>query len=185
MVNSVSYGYLEYEMPASYLDSFESEMIALSARGVTLMASSGDDGAVNFQCQCDQESGSSTLAHVPANNVSYSGVGYSPSWPASSPYVTAVGATQGPEKNQPAIACSSTTGGLITTGGGFSTFYAAPSWQTNAITSYFAQAATDGTTPTPGYDPQVCMRQNIKTLIQLLFEYIRIRCLPPFVTFKT
>jgi len=46
----------------------------------------------------------------------WSGVGYFPSFPASAPYVTAVGATQGPESDDPEIACQSQEGGVITTG---------------------------------------------------------------------
>jgi subtilase family serine protease len=38
--------------------------------------------------------------------------GFNPSFPASSPYVVAVGATQGPEAGNPEIACSSLTGAL-------------------------------------------------------------------------
>ena len=46
----------------------------------------------------------------------WTGVGYFPSFPASAPYVTAVGATQGPESDDPEIACQSQEGGVITTG---------------------------------------------------------------------
>jgi subtilase family serine protease len=38
------------------------------------------------------------------------------SFPASSPYVTAVGATQGPESGTAEIVCTSDAGGVITTG---------------------------------------------------------------------
>ena len=44
------------------------------------------------------------------------GKGYFPSFPATSPYVTAVGATMGPESGDPEIACQSQLGGVITTG---------------------------------------------------------------------
>ena len=51
-------------------------MIRVSGSGVTVVASSGDDGALTT-------SGSACLCQ------------YGPSFPASNPYVTAVGATQG------------------------------------------------------------------------------------------
>lgn len=84
---------------------------------------------------------------------SWSGRGYFPSFPASSPYVTALGATQGPESGDPEIACQSQESGVITTGGGFSTYYAQPSWQTDAVAQYFATLPTDQQ-PTDGYNPQ-------------------------------
>jgi hypothetical protein len=55
---------------------------------------------------------------------------------ARSKYATSVGATQGPEAGQPEIACSSATGGLITTGGGFSTYVKRPDWQDAAVHAY-------------------------------------------------
>jgi tripeptidyl-peptidase-1 len=76
--------------------------------------------------------------------------GYNPSFPASSPYVTAVGATQGPESGAAEIACTSDQGGVITTGGGFSTKFSAPSYQTAAISGYFA-ALNSTQQPASGY----------------------------------
>jgi tripeptidyl-peptidase-1 len=62
--------------------------------------------------------------------------------------VTAVGATQGIESGTEEIACTSTTGGLITTGGGFSSHYEQPSWQAAAVEKYFSVAKQ----PVAGYD---------------------------------
>ena len=45
----------------------------------------------------------------------------------------ALGATMGIESDEPEIACTSTAGGLITTGGGFSTHYEQPSYQKAAV----------------------------------------------------
>jgi tripeptidyl-peptidase-1 len=83
---------------------------------------------------------------------SWTGRGYYPSFPATSPYVTAVGATQGPESGNPEIACQSQEGGVITTGGGFSTFYATPDWQQAAVNAYF-NGLTPDERPAPGYNP--------------------------------
>ena len=58
----------------------------------------------------------------------------------------------GPENGNPEVACQSQLGGVITTGGGFSTFNARPSWQTAAVNAYFAGLAT-GDTPASGYNP--------------------------------
>lgn len=61
-------------------------------------------------------------------------------FPATIPYITAIGATQGPEFNQPEIACTSQTGGLITTGGGFSIYFPRPSYQDAAVQAYLSRA---------------------------------------------
>lgn len=84
--------------------------------GVTLLASSGDDGAPGSQAR-----GNAIFC------------GYSPSFPASSPYVTAVGGTMGPESGMPEVSCTSDNGGVITTGGGFSNSYSQPSWQSQQV----------------------------------------------------
>jgi len=68
--------------------------------------------------------------------------------------VTAVGATDGPQNGDPEVACQSTTGGVITTGGGFSSYWEAPSWQTKAIANFFNTTSADGNTPSSGYNPQ-------------------------------
>jgi tripeptidyl-peptidase-1 len=62
-----------------------------------------------------------------------------------------VGATMGPENGDAEIACQSQLGGVITTGGGFSTYYATPSWQTDAVNAYF-DALTASNTPDAGYN---------------------------------
>ncbi len=76
--------------------------------------------------------------------------GYYPMFPASCPYVTAVGGTMGPESGNPEIACTSQTRASlvgITTGGGFSNYYAAPAFQQPFIQSYFE--SMKGTTRQP------------------------------------
>jgi tripeptidyl-peptidase-1 len=82
----------------------------------------------------------------------WTGQGYFPTFPATSPYVTAVGATQGPEAGDTEIACQSQEGGVITTGGGFSTYFPAPSWQQDAVEGYFTSLHPEHT-PRPGYNP--------------------------------
>jgi subtilase family serine protease len=66
-------------------------------------------------------------------------------WPASSPYVTAIGATMnGPElTNSSEISCSALTSSKITTGGGFSVYSPAPSFQVDAIQAYMATFTAD------------------------------------------
>jgi tripeptidyl-peptidase-1 len=78
--------------------------------------------------------------------------GYNPQFPVSSPYVLAVGATQGPENANPEVACSSDTGGIITSGGGFSDVYPMPSYQYAAVRDgYLAGLSASDNAPAPGY----------------------------------
>jgi tripeptidyl-peptidase-1 len=131
LVNSISYGSIETEVADSVADTFNTEAMRLGAQGVSVFVSSGDDGVANFQARGDA-----------------SNCGYNPSFPASSPYVTAVGATQGGVTGGDEIVCSAQTGGVITSGGGFSTKFSAPSYQTTAISEYFKTVTTQ---PASGY----------------------------------
>ena len=76
-VISISYGEGEQYITDSIAQSFQVEAMSLAAMGVTVLASSGDDGA-------------------PGPNARQNGknCGYGPQFPASCPYVTAVGGTQ-------------------------------------------------------------------------------------------
>lgn len=132
LVHSISYGGVEKAMSASQADSFNVEAMKLGLQGVSIFVSSGDDGA-------------------PGNQARYLSrkCSYSPSFPATSPYVTAVGATQGPESGSDEIACQSNEGGVITTGGGFSTLFEQPSYQSSAVSGYFANLSEQ---PVDGYD---------------------------------
>lgn len=62
-------------------------------------------------------------------------------FPASCPYVTAVGGTSGGTNgdlsNQ--ISLAANTGQNATSGGGFSTYYHMPDFQATAVNNYFAQ----------------------------------------------
>ena len=122
MVTSISYGYTENDLIngyTSYLDSFNTEAMKLALMGVTILVASGDDGVANFVARSD-----------------LSQCGYNPSFPASNPYVLAVGGTQGPESSTAEKAASCSTAG-ITTGGGFSNYYLAPAYQHDDIHHYF------------------------------------------------
>jgi len=130
-VASISYGALEPELSSSVMNAFNTEAMKLGAQGVSVFVSSGDDGVANFQARGDQ-----------------SACGYIPSFPASSPFVTAIGATQGGINGGSEIACSASTGGGITSGGGFSGHFSAPSYQTSQISDYFSALST---APESGY----------------------------------
>lgn len=77
LVISFSYGISEVYISKGEYELFNSQAIKLGAMGVTLLFASGDDGVSTNSAR---------------NNPN--GCGYAPFFPASSPYVTAVGATQ-------------------------------------------------------------------------------------------
>jgi len=78
--------------------------------------------------------------------------GYYPQFPASSPYVTAVGATNGPQAGRPEVTCQSNeNGALITSGGGFSNVYKLPYFQTDVVATYFATVSGTFRDPVTGY----------------------------------
>ena len=77
LVISISYGQDEAYTSSSELDLFNAQAIKLGAMGVSIFVSSGDDGANSRDVRTNGKSS----------------CGYQPSFPATSPYVTAVGAT--------------------------------------------------------------------------------------------
>lgn len=143
LVYSVSYGIDEHQYQ-KYITRCDTEYMKLGTVGVSVLVASGDDGA-NGDEAC--------LGTYPLM-----GGGY----PATSPYVTSVGATQqdhnathpstattAPVCSEihfcadgttqpvtPEYACSHGLGSLITTGGGFSYFTDQPSYQKDAVLSY-------------------------------------------------
>ena len=100
--------------------------------GVTIVVASGDDGVANSWTY---------------NNIS--NCGYDPAFPASSPYVTTVGATMGPEIGSTEVVCDANLGGVITSGGGFSVLSSMPSYQNRAVNGYFSKASPQ---PVAGYN---------------------------------
>jgi subtilase family serine protease len=132
MVYSISYGIYELDISSSSITSFNVEAQKAGLRGITILASSGDDGMAGSDFRPRSAGGGGTSLAL---------CGYYASWPASSPYVTAVGATMnGPSlTNSPEIVCAANTGSIITSGGGFSNTIASPSFQANAVKSYFAK----------------------------------------------
>lgn len=129
-VFSISYGADEDQITASYGATFNTLAIKLGVQGVSITVASGDDGAI-----------SASARKNPLR------CGFSPSFPASSPYVTSVGGTMGPENGLAEMACQSDKGGIITSGGGFSSIYDLPDWQKSYVSSYFN--AVDGTSSNP------------------------------------
>jgi tripeptidyl-peptidase-1 len=94
MSNSISWGTVEQYQAVSTMQQFDYQAMILGLQGVTITVSSGDDGVSGNSCSCTSASGS-RLGHW-SGATSWTGSGYFPSFPATSPHVTAVGATMGP-----------------------------------------------------------------------------------------
>ena len=131
---------------SGFVQVTNSQFAAVTARGVTFMVSSGDSGAHGRT-----DDGCST----PKTH---------PDWPTSCQWITAVGATQikdgvsngpfdtpycqKPTGGLPAcatggteITCSTATGALITSGGGFANYAPQPAWQSAVVATYLASGA--------------------------------------------
>lgn len=134
----ITYGACESAVGEASVDSINSILEQANAQGMTVVAASGDDGAAD----CDAGT-SSTPPSVASQ-------GLAVDFPASSPYVTAVGGTEFDEGSEtywqaqstndilssalsyiPEVAWNYTTanGYLSATGGGVSSYNAKPTWQ--------------------------------------------------------
>lgn len=116
---STSYGDDEQSVPLSYAKSVCQGFAALGAKGHTLFFSSGDSG-VGTNGTCTSNDGKNTAEFLPA-------------FPASCPYITAVGGT----RDYPEIVAYDTTNGYAS-GSGFSNYFAQPSYQSSVVNSYVA-----------------------------------------------
>lgn len=138
---SISWGADERQEGISYNQVVETNFMKMNARGTTILASSGDTGAPGTQCG--------------------SPFAMNPSYPASSQYVLAVGATMFTAANtnvpintsfcsgssaNPPCAISGTEAPAqvpevnFASGGGFSTMFPQPSWQKTAVSKYLSRA---------------------------------------------
>jgi hypothetical protein len=98
-VTSISWGNDERYTSPSVMAAFEREAIKLGAIGVTILVSSGDNGVAGYDCKkgaCDESSSSDSSYWTKSS--SWTGTGFFPKFPAGCPWVTAVGATAGPER---------------------------------------------------------------------------------------
>ena len=112
LVISTSYGDDEPSVDFDYATRVNTEFAKAGARGVSILFSSGDGGVAGGQSQrCTN---------------------FIPTYPAGSPYVTAVGATRlitGVPLNETSASFSS---------GGFSNYWPIPDWQKDAVADYFS-----------------------------------------------
>ncbi|KAF8264598.1 subtilisin-like protein [Lactarius quietus] len=115
---STSYADYEYIVPPEYLERICYLFAQLGARGVSVIFSTGDWGVGQGSCTFRDSSGNPIDLFLPV-------------FPASCPYVTSVGGTQGGRsENDPEVAAS-------ISGGGFSSFFPRPLYQDNVVPNFF------------------------------------------------
>ncbi|PPQ94446.1 hypothetical protein CVT25_002537 [Psilocybe cyanescens] len=108
---TTSYGDDEQTVPLDYATKVCNMLGTLGSLGTTVFYSSGDEGVGGGDCKTND--GKSTVLFQPA-------------FPASCPFVTAVGATT---RINPEVAISFS-------GGGFSRYFPTPSYQTTAVNTF-------------------------------------------------
>lgn len=130
LVHSMSYGLGESEISStssSVLDRINTEVQKMGTRGISVFIASGDSGVAGRGA-----------------NSNPSACGFDPSWPASIPYATSVGATQwinGAQANgETTCSISNNPPALITSGGGFSTLFKRESYMDAAWKAWYTPA---------------------------------------------
>ncbi|KAG9312229.1 peptidase S8/S53 domain-containing protein [Chiua virens] len=134
-VISTSYSDDEADLTLAYASRQCTEYGKLGLLGVTFLYSSGDNGVAGNGNTCLNPNGSQSV----------DGKIFNPTFPSTCPYVTSIGATQvsaGKTVSDPESACEE----RIRSGGGFSNYFALPSYQNAAVTSYLK----DTPPPYPG-----------------------------------
>lgn len=115
---SISYGEDEQTWPQAQAQKICQMFGQLGSRGVTILFASGDNGPGGAGGYCENNDQSKQQ--------------YVPSFPATCPFVTAVGGTTSIPETVATLS-----------GGGFSNYFAQPSYQTSAVQGYLAkQSAT-------------------------------------------
>ncbi|KAL9080561.1 MAG: hypothetical protein Q9157_000703 [Trypethelium eluteriae] len=123
-VISISYGEQEDDLPTNYQQRQCAEMMKLGMQGTSIILASGDSGVAARGTDDGNADGCLGTGQV-----------FNPDFPASCPYVTALGATVlygNVSKDQESAVTR------FPSGGGFSNIYATPSYQNATIQNYFA-----------------------------------------------
>lgn len=168
LVHSISWGDAEAGFPSAFVETLDYLLMKLTLRGITMIAASGDNGisAVNAGCNF--------LSDIIA----------------SSPWVTAVGATMPSLEAMPycrkerfstvlgncdemgAAVCSVSAGALITSSGYFSVYRHRPSYQDSAVGAWLDSSACKPCRAQPGRPEQA---SHIKVPCQHVSEDSRCR----------
>ncbi|KAI8212522.1 Aorsin [Colletotrichum sp. SAR 10_76] len=133
-VISISYSKSEADLPFYYQQRQCNEFMKLALQGHTILVASGDAGVA-----------SRPWDPFPNGCLGENNTVFNPNFPGNCPYVTTVGGTMmspGASFSDPEVAAylphQDGTDDTYTSGGGFSTIYSIPSYQSAAISDYFA-----------------------------------------------
>lgn len=144
---STSYGEDEQSVPKDYATRVCQDFAQLGSRGVTLLFSSGDSGVGN-----PGRNGPQCMLYNDANNPNSGFPNFLPAFPASCPYVTAVGATRGLGDGTSTLSgpfnvevAAGYPNGMsaYSSGGGFSNYFPRPQWQESAVDAYMSKISTE------------------------------------------
>merc|ERR1712050_360798 len=125
-IHSVSYGNDEVQQTSTmFMDACNAQFMKLGAQGVSILFASGDQGTYG-------RTGPGLLGRGKFN----------PDFPASSPYITAVGGTDFAKKSVIGAEKAWSDGG-----GGFSNHFPIPAYQKEAVASYIKKASAAGVLP--------------------------------------
>ncbi|QIW97935.1 hypothetical protein AMS68_003453 [Peltaster fructicola] len=140
-VISTSYGYNEIDLTPLYEQRQCNEYLKLGLTGTSFLFSSGDNGVAGNLNECTIPGSPYGLNETLNNGTN--GL-FTPSFPSTCPYITAVGATQVKNNTnilidlaigqEPEMACEE----VIYSGGGFSNVFPLPSYQSSAVKNYYA-----------------------------------------------
>lgn len=117
---STSYDDDEQSVPPAFASRVCNELAQLGARGVSLFYASGDEG-VGVNGSCISNNGTNALTFLPE-------------FPSTCPYITSVGATV---RFAPEVVAFDPANGFAS-GGGFSSYFARPSYQDKVVPAYLA-----------------------------------------------
>ena len=157
----------DYAGMSDYIAHANSQFQLMGARGISVMVSSGDTGA-----------------YAPQSSLSAACAAFSPTWPATSPYVTSVGASTlksaVPGQCPSQVQCSVEYGALITGGGGFSTINPMPDYQRGAVQGWLNSSSCQALRPTSNayntsqraFPDLVLFGHNYGTVISGLIEAV-------------
>ncbi|KAI8244681.1 Aorsin [Colletotrichum sp. SAR 10_96] len=134
-VISIAYSKSEADLPFYYQQRQCNEFMKLALQGHTILVASGDAGVA-----------SRPWDPFPNGCLGENNTVFNPNFPGNCPYVTTVGGTMmspGASVSDPEVAAylphQDGTDDTYTSGGGFSTIYSIPSYQSAAIDDYFAK----------------------------------------------
>ena len=123
-VISISYGEQEDDLPTNYQQRQCNEFMKLGMQGVSVILASGDSGVAARGTDDGNADGCLGNGEV-----------FNPDFPASCPYLTALGATVLPQ-GKSAARDEEVAVTRFPSGGGFSNIYPRPSYQSNAVNNY-------------------------------------------------